>query len=117
MAATNEQVQVWSDARIRPRAEQARALLLGLEDDNASIGEVYANLTDSPDWTDNRGTGPPALLTPGDLLAINTFSSQLAAILRGSLAGQSDATKAAAVDAVAAQLPIIIKACVRPVSV
>lgn len=112
MAATNEQVQQWSDQRTRVRCEAIRALLLSLEDDNASIGEVYDNLTGSPDWTDNRSDGPPSLLGPNDLLAINALSVALVEILRGTSA--DDAARIAAVNAAAAQLPIVYKACVRP---
>lgn len=112
MAATNAQVQQWANERTRPRAEQLRALLISLQDDNGAIGEVYANLTDSPDWTDQRNDAPPALLTPGDLLAINTLSANLEAILLDDLA--DDAARAAAVSAVAAQWAIVEKACVRP---
>lgn len=113
MAATNAQVQEWSDQRTRRRAEQTRALLVSLEDDNASISEVYANLTNTPDWTDDRTDGPPSLLGPNDLLAVNTFSVNLVAILRGTLT--TDQQKIDAVNAVAGQLAIINKACVRPV--
>lgn len=112
-AATNAQVQNWADQRTRPRSEQLRALLLALESDNASIADVYENLTNSPTWDDSRGDGPPHLLVPGDVLAVNTVSVQLAAILRGTLA--NDAAKIAAVNDVAAQLPIMLKACVRGV--
>lgn len=114
MAATNAQVQQWSNERTRPRCEQIRHLLLAMEDDNASIDDVYANLTDNPDWTDSRTDAPSHLLTPSNLLAINAFSDNLAKIIRGDLAGENDATKAAAVDAVANQLAIVFDACVRP---
>lgn len=111
MAATNQQVQQWSNERTRVRCEQLRALKESLEDDNASIGEVFANLVDSPDWTDQRTDGPPSLLGPNDLLAINTLSVNLANILIDNFA--NDAERAAAVSAVAAQWPIVSKACVR----
>lgn len=113
MAATNAQVQNWSDQRTRVRAEQARALRIALADDNAGIGEVYANLTDNPDWTDGRTDGPPSLLGPNDLLAFNTFSDSLAKILNG-FAFADAAAKAAAVDAIQGQLAIVTKCCVRP---
>lgn len=113
MAGSNQQVQNWSDQRARVRCEALRNLLVTMEDDNASIGEVYANLTNSPDWTDTRTDGPPSLLGPNDLLAINTISVQLAAILRGTLA--NDAAKIAACNDVAAQLATVFKACVRGV--
>lgn len=113
MAATNEQVQTWVNERTRPRAEQVRKLLLSLEDDNAAIDDVYANLTNSPDWTDTRDDFPPHLLTPSDVLAFSTLSVKLAAILRGTLV--NDQTKIDACNDVAAQLPVVLDACVRPV--
>jgi hypothetical protein len=97
-AATNEQVQQFVNNRIRPRAQQIRALLLSMEDDIAALDDVYANLTDSPDWTDNRPDGPPHLLEPNDVLAINTFLHDMTTAMRGN-----------------AQLPVVLKACVHPV--
>jgi hypothetical protein len=115
MAATNLQVQKWSDQRTRVRAEQVRAVRVALVDDNASIAEVYANLTGSPDWADGRDDGPPSLLTPSDLLAFNTLSDNLAKILDG-FAFADDAAKAAAVTAIQGQLAIGAKCCVKPLS-
>lgn len=115
MAASNEQVSQWSNTRTRVRAEQARGLLLACEDDNAAIGEVYANLTDNPTWDDVRPDAP-AELTANDLLAFNTFSVQLATLLREGGTGGSltDQQRIDAVKAMADQLPIVLKACVRP---
>lgn len=114
MAATNAQVQQWSNERTRVRSEQVRALRIALTDDNASIGEVYDNLTNSPDWTDNRNDAPPSLLGPSDLLAINTLSVNLAAILNGTLS--TDQSKIDAVNAIQGQLAIVTKCCVQPVN-
>lgn len=114
MAATNAQVQNWSDQRVRPFCEELRKLLLMAEDMNASIGEVYENLTNSPTWTDGRQDAPPDLLAPSDLLAINTICVRLAQVLRGQGLAD-DAAKGDAVDDISGQLSIVLKACVRPV--
>lgn len=97
--ATDLQVQRYADDRVRPRAEQIRALLLAMEDDKSSIDDVYQALTQaSPTWSDVRTDGPPHLLTGNDVLAWNTFVTEVVAAIRGN-----------------AQLPVVLKACVRGV--
>lgn len=104
MAANNDQVQNWSDTRTRPRAEQARAYIASLDGDTGpAFDDVYANLTNSPTWDDERvelPSPPPNELTPSDLLAIHTFNVDV-----------RDFAKAHA------GWPIIQKACVQPVNV
>lgn len=94
-----QQIQQWSDERVRVRAQQIRALYNSLTDDLSSIGQVYAMLNDAGvEWADNRTDAPPTLLTKNDLLAVNTFVSDI----RTAIANN-------------AQLPIILKACVHAV--
>ncbi len=101
MPATNQQVQTFVDQRIRPRAEQIRALVLSMQDDISAIDDVFAALNvQSPTWTDTRTDGPPHLLVPNDVLAVNTFLHDAVTALTGD-----------------GQYPIVLKACVRPVSV
>lgn len=107
MAATNEQVQQYVNERVRPRSEQIRALYLLCKDDKGSFDDVYANLTDSPDWTDARTDAPPHLLTPSDVLAWNTFVTGFIALVEGTFNNVSEA------NGVSAQYPIIVEACVR----
>ena len=95
--ATNAQVQTFVNERMRPWCEQARALYLLSKDHTAAIGDVYANLTTSPDWTDNRADGPPALLGPNDVLAWNAFMVAFNTFVEGN-----------------ANYTVILKACVRP---
>ncbi len=83
MAATNQQVQQFSNERVRVRAEQLRAVYNAMVDDKASMDDVYANLIDNPTWTDERPDGPPSLLTPGDVLAYNTFITAAIAFFEG----------------------------------
>lgn len=97
--ATDPQVQQFVNERLRPRAEQIRALLLAMEDDRAAFDDIYAALTaPAPTWDDERADGPPHLLTGNDVLALNTFLYDTITAMRGN-----------------AQLPVVLKACVRPV--
>lgn len=98
MAASDTQIQQFVNDRVRPRAEQVRALLLAMEDDRAAFDDIYAALTDKPTWTDTRSDGPPHMLTADDVLAWNTFLFNAISAMRAD-----------------AQLPIVLKACVRPV--
>jgi hypothetical protein len=101
MAATNAQVQNYVNERVRPHAELARALALAYDDDIAAIDDVYAALTQAtPTWTDARADSPPHLLTPSDVLAINTFMNEIRNAIKNN-----------------AQYAIVLKACVRAVNV
>lgn len=74
-AATNAQVQQYVNSRVRPRCEQIRALYLAIKDDKAAIDDIYANLTNNPNWADSHDQNPPHLMTPNDVLAWNAFIS------------------------------------------
>jgi hypothetical protein len=96
--ATDQQVQTFVNERIRTVAESARALKITLDDHIAAIGDVYAALTQaSPTWADSRGGGVPHLLTPADVLAINTFMNNVRDAIQNN-----------------AQYPVVLKACVQP---
>lgn len=100
MSATNSQVQHFVDDRLRPHAELARALALALSDDITSIDDVYNALNvQSPTWSDTRIDGPPHLMVPSDVLAMNSFLHDV----RDAIVNN-------------AQYPIVLKACVRPVN-
>lgn len=99
MSASNQQVQQFVDQRIRPHAEIARALAVVFDDDIGSIDDVYNALNvGSPTWTDGRTDGPPHLLTPSDVLAINAFLHDVRDAIKNH-----------------AQYPVVLKACVRAV--
>jgi len=106
MPASNAQVQQYVNERVRPRAEQIRALYLAIKDDKAVIDDVYANLVDNPTWTDVRSDAPPHLLTPSDVLAYNTFIERMIAFIEGTL---TDGNK----NEGAAQYPVIQDACIH----
>lgn len=110
MAATNEQVQQYVNERVRPRSEEIRALYLRCKDDKAVIDDVYANLTDNPDWEDTRSDAPPHLLTPSDVLAWNAFITGFIHYVEGTF---PDIATANSGDD---QYPVIQDACVRPVT-
>lgn len=105
-AATNAQVQQYVNDRVRPRAEQIRALYLACKDDRAAFDDIYTNLTNSPTWDDSNSSNPPHLLTPSDVLAWNTFLYGLVAFVEGTLTNDNKAEAAA-------QYPVILQACVR----
>ncbi len=97
--ATDQQVQAFVDRYIRPSAEQSRSLALFLDSGIAVIDDTYNALNGpSPTWTDTRTDFPPHLLSPSDVLAINSFWHDVRDAIKNH-----------------AQYPIVLKACVRPV--
>jgi hypothetical protein len=109
MAATNQQVQTFVDQRMRPRAEQFRALYLAAKDDLAEIGDVYANVNDAGStFSDGRTDGPPHLVSRTDVLAYNTFLTLFVAFIEGTLSSGN-------MNSGHDQWPVLQQACVRPV--
>ena len=102
MAATDQQVQSFCDQSVRPRVEQIRQLYLACKLDVAQYGDIYANLTNNPEWTDARTDGPPHLAVPSDMLAVNSFVAAFINLIEGGDTSQG-----------AAQWPIVQKLCVR----
>lgn len=100
MAASDLQVQNFVDQRVRVHCELARQLALAYDSDIASVDDIYAALTaPSPTWTDDRKDGPPHLLTPSDVLAINSFMHDIRDAIKNN-----------------PQYAVVLKACVRGVS-
>jgi hypothetical protein len=95
--ATDAQVQQYANERVRVRAEQLRAVLIGLMDDRAAIDDVYARLVEGAPWSDARTDGPPKLLDGNDVLAFNAFAAALLTYLEAD-----------------ANWPTVRAACVRP---
>lgn len=113
-AASNAQVQAFVDNNVRPRCEQIRALLIAMETDQTLMGDIYENVNDAGStWVDKHSGNPPHLLTRTDVLAWNTFLANLIAVIRGTIADGEKTDKGDAVDNVSAQLPIMMKGCVR----
>lgn len=94
--ATDEQVQRYSDWA-RDLCNQMRRVLLNMEDFRANINDVYEHLNDNPTWTDTRTDDVPHLLTPADMLAINTFVFDAVAVMRNH-----------------GQLPVVLAAPITP---
>lgn len=97
--ATDQQVQIFVDERIRRRCEQVIKLLVALKDDKALIDDIYDHVSEAQEpatWVDNRTDGPPHLFTSADVLGVNTFYDEIISAIENSL-----------------QLPIVRKACVR----
>lgn len=114
--ATDEQVQTFSDERVRTFAELSRLVDLFARDHKAAIDDVYNHCSDAEQagtWIDDRTDGPPHLVTRADIIEFNTFITQLIAILDNTTLA-NDAAKGDAVDALAASWVNVKKACVRP---
>lgn len=94
--ATDQQMQTYSDERIRPRAEQVRALFNAIEDDKVAIDDCYARAVGSGDWDDNRTDGPPELADESDILTYNTIISVLIKLRDGTATSQEVSDFAAA---------------------
>lgn len=110
------QVQHVADNEYRPYCETVRGLLYTGLADRAGIDDVYNYLNGAGSgWVDGRTDGPPGLLNASNMLAINSFQFNMNAILSNSLT--VDADKIAAVNAIQSAMPVVLKACVRPVTV
>jgi hypothetical protein len=94
--ATNEQVQTFVNERVRPSSEVIVKLYHDVVGHLALIGDVYENVSTSSTFVDERTDGPPHLATPNDVLAWNTFMTDLVAYLEADL-----------------QWPVIQTLCVR----
>lgn len=108
MAATDQQMQHYSDERIRVRAEQFRALINACRDDKAAIDAVYDRAANGAAWADSRTDGPPKLLASQDVLTFNAFVSLFLSCIDG-------AAVTADVVSLHANLAPFQAACVRPV--
>lgn len=97
--ATDVQVQNYVDSRVRPLSEKSRDLLLALKDAKAVIDDIYNTLNvPSPTWTDQRTDGPPHLASPANVLAWNSFITDVIAAIEGH-----------------GQYPVVQSLCVRAV--
>lgn len=95
--ASDQQMQRFADERLRPRCETIRALLLQIEDDIAVMDGVCAAAAEKK-WQDARTDGPPCLMTCDMVLGVNKLLHDLRDLLRGH-----------------AELPVMLKTCVRSV--
>lgn len=107
-AATDQQMQQYADQRIRPRAEQARALVASMRDDKASLDAVYERSVSQDPWSDARTDGPPKLLSQQDMLVYNSVATLLLKCIDGT-------ASEAEVGQLAANWAVFQSACVRPI--
>lgn len=107
-AATDQQMQVYCDQRIRPRAEQARAIVAAMRDDKAALDSVYERAVSAEAWNDARTDGPPKLLTSQDVLVYNSVATLLLKCVDGTATLQDVAD-------LSANWPVFQSSCVRPV--
>lgn len=113
MPATDQQVQQYVNERIRPRAEQLRALLNAITDDKAAMDDVYAACNQvTPTWADTRTDGPPHLLVPADVLQYDAILFHLKRLILGAA---SDQERIDSANTLANAWSLVGKACVRPV--
>ena len=114
-AATDIQMQQFANERVRPRAEQLRALLIACADDKASIDDIYARAVSASRWEDGRTDGPPHLLqsgdseSPDDMLNYNSAISLVEKFRTGTFADLNEANSFASLWAV------LQDACVRAI--
>jgi uncharacterized protein len=111
--ATDQQMQQYSDQRIRIRAEQWRAMVNACRDDKAAIDAAYDRAANGSAWSDARTDGPPRLLGSQDVLVFNALISNFNSLITGS--GENDAAKAAIVNGIRDNLAVFQSSCVRPV--
>ena len=109
MSATDQQMQQFCNERIRPRAEQLRALINAFRDDKAAIDAVYDRAANGAAWSDARPDGPPRLLARQDVLVFNAFASLFLQCIDGTATAQN-------VSDLHANLSVFEASCVRPVN-
>ena len=108
MAANDTQMQQYCNERIRPRAEQVRALVNAFRDDKAAIDAVYDRAANGAAWADARTDGPPKLLASSDVLVFNAFATLFLKCIDGTATTQD-------VSDLHSNLTVFQAACVRPV--
>lgn len=115
-AATNAQMQTFANERVRPFAEQFRAVLAAAQDHKSAIDDVYARGVSNDRWTDARTDGPPKLLmsgnaaNPDDMLNFNSFLAAFTEIMNGT----NTANDAANAATMRTDWQVLVDACVRP---
>lgn len=113
--ATNQQMQVYADTRLRPFAELLRAVKLAALDHQSAIDDIYARAVGTSRWDDGRLDGPPHLLksgnsaSPDDMLNFNSILYKLNQLFTGTFGSQAEANE------FAAQWNVLVDACVRSV--
>lgn len=114
-AATNAQMQAFSDQRVRPMAEKIRNVFALAADHQSVIDDIYARAVSNDRWDDTRLDGTPHLLksgnsaSPDDMLNFNTVLTRLLQFKNGTFANVGEANEFAALWAV------LQDSCVQPI--
>jgi hypothetical protein len=106
--ASDEQMQKFTDERIRPAAESFRGGVNKARDDKAAIETVFNRANGGAAWNDARIDGPPKLAESSDILVYNSIVSLWLKFVDGT------ATTQDSID-FHANWPIFQQMCVRPV--
>lgn len=115
--ATDQQMQVFCDQRIRTWAEQWELLVVNARQHKAAIDDPYARASGSNAWADARTDGPPHLMqagnsaNPDDVLSFNALISALIDLVDG--VPSDNTAKAACFDAIRGNLPTLGRAVVN----
>lgn len=115
--ATDQQMQVFCDQRIRPFAEAWELAVVQARGHKLAIDDCYARASGSNAWADARTDGPPHLMqagnsaNPDDLLAFNALISALIDLADGTPA--NDAAKVACYNSIQGNLATLSRAVVR----
>ena len=108
MAATNAQVQQFVNSDVRPSCSEIVAWVERRENEIATAGDIYANLTaTSPPttWVDSNPNNAPHAMAPGDYVNWNAFMVNLTNIITGSTS--DGPTALAMVEAVQSAWPVV----------
>lgn len=115
--ATDQQMQVFCDQRIRTFAELWELLIVNARQHKLAIDDVYTRAVSANAWIDGRTDGPPHLMqsgnsaNPDDVLAFNTMISNLLDLIDGVPTNSTQ--KAACYDAIRGNLATLSRAVVR----
>ncbi len=109
MPATDIQMQVYCDTRIRVRAEEMRHAVFAFRDDKAAIEDVFDRAANGDPWDDARTDGPPNLLNQQDVLVYNSVATLFLKCIDGTATAQD-------VSDLNANWTQFQAACVQPVS-
>lgn len=114
--ATNAQMQVYHDQRLRPFAERLRAIFVEGADHFSAIGDMFVRAQSGNKWSDARTDGPPTLLEsggnadPDSIENFNLLLVRLDQLRNGTFANVGEANQFKDL------WEVLVDACVRPVS-
>lgn len=112
--ATNQQMQVYHDTRVRPFAELLREVFVEGADHFSAIGDMFERASGSSKWSDARTDGPPTLLSsggdadPDSIENFNLLLVRLEQLRTGTFANVGEANQFKDL------WLVLVDACVRP---